>query len=145
MRLGDFGISKTLNSSMSFASTFVVSNRSESNSNRPARFELGRGRGAHWPPPPPLESRVRSPHAWQGTPLYLSPELCEGKEYDSSSDIWSLGAVAHELASLQPPFRAQTMPALLLQIINDDACAQGAPNRRGRCSAVAPHGGRSAA
>ena len=78
VRLGDFGISKTLNSSMSFASTFV------------------------------------------GTPLYLSPELCEGVEYDSRSDVWSLGAVAFELASLQPPFTAKTMPALLLQIVGEE-------------------------
>jgi serine/threonine protein kinase len=26
-----------------------------------------------------------------GTPYYLSPEICEGKDYNSKSDVWSLG------------------------------------------------------
>ena len=28
-----------------------------------------------------------------GTPLYLAPELCEGKEYQDKADIWSLGVM----------------------------------------------------
>ena len=55
-----------------------------------------------------------------GTPLYLAPELCEGKEYDSKSDVWSLGAILYELCALQPPFTANTMPALVMRICGND-------------------------
>ena len=54
-----------------------------------------------------------------GTPLYLAPELCEGKEYDNKSDVWSLGAILYELCALQPPFTANTMPALVMRICGD--------------------------
>ena len=26
-----------------------------------------------------------------GTPLYFSPEICEGRHYDAKSDMWALG------------------------------------------------------
>ncbi len=54
-----------------------------------------------------------------GTPLYLAPELCEGKEYKDKGDVWSLGAILYELCVLQPPFTANTMPALVMRICND--------------------------
>ena len=54
-----------------------------------------------------------------GTPLYLAPELCEGKEYKEKGDVWSLGAILYELCTLQPPFTANTMPALVMRICND--------------------------
>ncbi|KAL1496601.1 hypothetical protein AB1Y20_014205 [Prymnesium parvum] len=74
VRLGDFGISKVLSSTMSVASTCV------------------------------------------GTPLYLAPELCEGREYNSKGDIWSLGVILFEMVALQPPFTAAVMPALVMKI-----------------------------
>eukprot|EP00965_Chrysotila_dentata_P138993 4596527-Pleurochrysis_carterae.AAC.1 len=51
-----------------------------------------------------------------GTPLYLAPELCEGKEYNNKCDVWSLGAILYELCALQPPFTANNMPALVMRI-----------------------------
>ncbi|XP_053185733.1 serine/threonine-protein kinase Nek1-like [Scomber japonicus] len=36
-----------------------------------------------------------------GTSLYLSPEICEHKPYNSKSDIWALGCVLHELCTLK--------------------------------------------
>lgn len=41
-----------------------------------------------------------------GTPCYISPELCEGKPYNQKSDIWALGCVLYELASLKRAFEA---------------------------------------
>ena len=38
-----------------------------------------------------------------GTPFYMSPELINGRSYDERSDIWSLGCLLYELASLKPP------------------------------------------
>ena len=41
-----------------------------------------------------------------GTPYYASPEVWKDESYDQKSDIWSMGCVLYELATLKPPFRA---------------------------------------
>lgn len=53
-----------------------------------------------------------------GTPYYLSPEICEGKEYDEKSDIWALGCILYELACLRKPFEATSLPILVQKISN---------------------------
>jgi len=52
-----------------------------------------------------------------GTPSYLAPEVCESKPYGSKADIWSLGVVLFELLSLQTPFQASNMAAIVLRIV----------------------------
>lgn len=52
-----------------------------------------------------------------GTPFYLSPEICEDKPYDHKSDVWSLGCVLYELATLKRAFNGQSLPALVLKIL----------------------------
>ncbi|KDN49243.1 kinase-like protein, partial [Tilletiaria anomala UBC 951] len=51
-----------------------------------------------------------------GTPYYMSPELSEGKRYDTKSDIWALGCIAYELCALSPPFDAKTQEELTRKI-----------------------------
>ena len=41
-----------------------------------------------------------------GTPIYLSPELCQEKPYNNKSDIWALGCLVYELCTLKHPFMA---------------------------------------
>jgi len=53
-----------------------------------------------------------------GTPIYMSPEMCEGKPYDTKSDVWALGCLMFELASLKPPFQAANQALLARKIIN---------------------------
>jgi serine/threonine protein kinase len=56
-----------------------------------------------------------------GTPLYMSPELCQGKPYTYASDVWALGCVAYEMAtSGVKAFDAPAWPSLLVKIINCD-------------------------
>lgn len=55
-----------------------------------------------------------------GTPCYISPELCEGKPYNQKSDIWALGCVLYELATLKKAFEASNLPALVLKIMKGD-------------------------
>lgn len=52
-----------------------------------------------------------------GTPYYLSPEICENKMYDSKSDVWALGCVLYELATLRRPFVAGNVKSLVLKIV----------------------------
>ena len=51
-----------------------------------------------------------------GTPYYLSPEICNGKAYNNKSDVWSLGVVLYELATLKHPFNGRNIQQLVLQI-----------------------------
>ena len=53
-----------------------------------------------------------------GTPYYLSPEICEGKRYNSKTDIWSLGCILYELCALRHPFDAANINGLLMVIIH---------------------------
>ena len=55
-----------------------------------------------------------------GTPYYASPEVWKDQAYDHKSDVWSLGCVLYEAASLKPPFRADDMQGLYKKIVKGD-------------------------
>jgi hypothetical protein len=52
-----------------------------------------------------------------GTPYYMSPELFENKPYDYKSDIWALGCVLYEMATLVHAFDARDMNGLVMKIL----------------------------
>jgi NIMA (never in mitosis gene a)-related kinase len=52
-----------------------------------------------------------------GTPYYASPEVWKDQPYDHKSDVWSLGCVVYEIATLQPPFRANDMDGLFKRVL----------------------------
>eukprot|EP00615_Pteridomonas_danica_P011966 CAMPEP_0114374868 /NCGR_PEP_ID=MMETSP0101-20121206/35919_1 /TAXON_ID=38822 ORGANISM="Pteridomonas danica, Strain PT" /NCGR_SAMPLE_ID=MMETSP0101 /ASSEMBLY_ACC=CAM_ASM_000211 /LENGTH=1368 /DNA_ID=CAMNT_0001528785 /DNA_START=233 /DNA_END=4339 /DNA_ORIENTATION=- len=58
-----------------------------------------------------------------GTPYYLSPEIYEDQAYGKKSDMWSMGILLHEVASLELPFQAKNLIALSRKVLCD------APNR----------------
>lgn len=70
-----------------------------------------------------LASTVALAKTQIGTPYYLSPEVCQGKNYSYASDIWSLGCVLHELCALRVPFDAKNLAGLV-----DKICDRPAPD-----------------
>ena len=55
-----------------------------------------------------------------GTPTYMSPEQAAGEsDVDARSDIYALGVVAFEMLCGKPPFRAPTVPGLLMKQITE--------------------------
>jgi len=51
-----------------------------------------------------------------GTPTYMAPEVICGEKATPASDVYFLGAVMYECACGRPPFKADTMHALLMAI-----------------------------
>ena len=64
-----------------------------------------------------LEKAGQMARTCVGTPGYLSPEICVRKQYNSKSDIWSLGCVLYQLMTLHPPFTGRNMNQLLTAIV----------------------------
>ncbi len=55
-----------------------------------------------------------------GSPRYMSPEQMRStKNVDGRTDIWSLGAILHELIAGEPPFKGVTMPEICANILQD--------------------------
>lgn len=55
-----------------------------------------------------------------GSPLYMSPEqLRDSKHIDYRADIYALGIILYEMLTKNIPYRATTLPELLIKILNE--------------------------
>jgi len=54
-----------------------------------------------------------------GTPSFMSPEQLQGRPVTGRSDLFSLGIALYQLLTSQLPFRADSMPALMLKIAHE--------------------------
>ena len=51
-----------------------------------------------------------------GSPIYMSPELLNHQQYNSKSDLWSLGIILYELITGMPPFIANNIKQLVNRV-----------------------------
>jgi serine/threonine-protein kinase len=55
-----------------------------------------------------------------GTPHYMSPEQVKGEPVTTRSDVFSLGAVFHELLTGRKAFEGESMPSVMYQVMHSD-------------------------
>ena len=51
-----------------------------------------------------------------GSPIYMSPEILNHQQYNSKSDLWSLGVILYELITGVPPFIANNLKHLVHRV-----------------------------
>lgn len=53
-----------------------------------------------------------------GSPLYMAPEqMCSAQSVDGRADIWSLGAILHQLLTGRSPFQGTSRPELFAAVL----------------------------
>lgn len=67
------------------------------------------------------EANVTRTNAVIGSPTYMSPEQCKGKNATIASDIYSLGCIMYECATGAAPFQAETAYEVMYKHINEEA------------------------
>jgi Tol biopolymer transport system component len=92
-------------------------------------FGLAKATPTHEPPASSLTMTLSGPSAEQpltaqgmmvGTFQYMSPEQVEGKEADTRSDIFALGAVLYEMASGKRAFVGKSQASIVAAILASD-------------------------
>ncbi len=63
-----------------------------------------------------------------GTPSYMSPEQCRGKDVDHRTDIYSFGIVAYRLLTGELPFEADGYVELMMLQLNEQPIPPSARN-----------------
>ena len=77
----------------------------------------------------PTDATITRHGATVGTPQYISPEQArDPTEADIRSDLYSLGATLYHMATGSPPFRGETMAAVITKVLSERAPSAGELN-----------------
>ena len=69
-----------------------------------------------------LNAKLTQTGVAMGTPMYMSPEQAQGlKSLDHRTDIYAVGVMIFEMLAGDPPFTADSYPALLLKMMAEEA------------------------
>ena len=68
--------------------------------------------------PKPDQKTLTRPGDVFGSPLYMSPEQCQGKAVDHRSDIYSLGCIMYEILCGEPPLVGNNPMATIYMHVN---------------------------
>ncbi len=58
--------------------------------------------------------------SWVGTILYACPEIVQHHEYNDKADVWSLGCILYQMATLKPPFSGSNPITVAQKIVEAD-------------------------
>ena len=62
-------------------------------------------------------TKMATTYTQTGTPYFASPEIWNDQPYDYKCDIWSVGCIIYEMASLHVPFRGVSMQNLYRNVL----------------------------
>jgi serine/threonine-protein kinase len=65
-----------------------------------------------------------------GSPKYMSPEQIKGGAIDGRTDVFSLGSVFYEMLTGRPPFRSDSVNAIMFAVLETDPPPPSTINRR---------------
>ncbi|RTG90693.1 lysophospholipase III [Schistosoma bovis] len=131
IKVGDFGISRSLATTEELATTFIgtpyymspevlkyegYNNKSDicniflKNGNiKVGDFGISRS----------LATTEELATTFIGTPYYMSPEVLKYEGYNNKSDIWSIGIILYELCTQRRAFTGTNLMRVMWQVIND--------------------------
>ena len=66
------------------------------------------------------EGEATKTNVTKGTPRYMSPEQVRGEPLTQASDIFALGSLLYELATLTPLFDGPSLVATMHLVLNQD-------------------------
>ncbi|TFK76797.1 kinase-like protein [Pluteus cervinus] len=112
--LGDLGVAADLTED---ASSHPAPSRSLPSTS--ALTDNSRHIAFHSTGPTVSRPKIGKRKSFVGTPCWMAPELIQGKQYDSSADIWSFGITALELAQGRPPRSRENPQRVLLRIVQE--------------------------